>query len=160
MVHSASLAAPPRFDSMPDHDQHQTPQTPDDAPSQQGGGRERRRWPRAEADWAISLALPGGEYLARVRDVSRAGVCFFIDRPIPVMTAMRIDLELPVNEGKRFITGGGVVVRCEKISARLDHYEIALFLNDIAGPDQAALEAYVGGVSGGGHPHARSQSAD
>ena len=98
--------------------------------------------------------------MARVRDVSRAGVCFFIDRPIPVMTAMRIDLELPVEEGKRFITGGGVVVRCEKISARLDHYEIALFLNDIADPDQAALEAYVSGPSGGGHPRARSTTAD
>ena len=145
---------------MPDHDQPQTPPPSDDTPSQQGGGRERRRWPRADADWAISLALPEGEYRARVRDVSRAGVCFFIDRAIPVMTAMRIDLELPVEEGKRFITGGGVVVRCEKISARLDHYEIALFLNDIAGPDQAALEAYVGGRAGGGDPQLRSQTAD
>lgn len=108
-----------------------------------GSGRERRRWPRATADWAISLALPDGEFRARVRDVSRAGVCFFLDRPIPVMTAMRIDLELPVDEGKRFITGGGVVVRCEKISARLDHYEVALFLNDIAEPDQSALASYV-----------------
>ncbi|MCA8979305.1 MAG: PilZ domain-containing protein [Planctomycetes bacterium] len=145
---------------MPDHDRPQPPHTPDESPAPKGGGRERRRWPRAEADWAISLALPDGDYVARVRDVSRAGVCFFIDRPIPVMTAMRIDLELPVEEGKRFITGGGVVVRCEKISARLDHYEIALFLNDIAEPDQAALEAYVSGPSGGGHPRARSTTAD
>lgn len=145
---------------MPDHDRPQPPHSSDDSPAQQGGGRERRRWPRADADWAISLALPDGEYLARVRDVSRAGVCFFIDRPIPVMTAMRIDLELPVDEGKRFITGGGVVVRCEKISARLEHYEIALFLNDIAGPDQEALEAYVGGSAGGGQPRTRSRVAD
>jgi len=130
-----------------------------DATNASGGGRERRRWPRAGADWAISLALPEGDYRARVRDVSRAGVCFFIDREIPVMTAMHIDLELPVESGKRFITGGGVVVRCEKISARLDHYEVALFLNDIASPDQEALEAYVSRRAAGGSPEARSQSA-
>ncbi len=110
-----------------------------------GDGDERRRWPRAHADWPIRLALADGEYEARVRDVSRAGVCFFIDREVPVMTRMRVDLELPVRDGLRFVTGSGVVVRCERISQRIDHYEVAVFFHDMAEPDADALAAYVAG---------------
>ena len=104
---------------------------------------DRRQWPRADADWPIRLLLPEGHFEARVRDVSRAGICFFLDRPIPEMTSLRIDLELPVQEGMRFVRGEAVVVRCDKISDRLDHYEIAAFMNDMAGPDRDALEAFV-----------------
>lgn len=114
---------------------------------------ERRRWPRAQADWPMRLALADGEHEARVRDVSRAGVSFFLDRPLPVMTRLRVDLELPVEGGKRFVTGTGAVVRCEKISARLEHYEIAVFLQEVAEPDARALEAYVARIRG------RSRSA-
>lgn len=78
-----------------------------------------------------------------MRDVSRAGVCFFIDREIPVMTRMRIDLELPVPDGLRFVTGTGVVVRCERISQRIEHYEVAVFFHEMAEPDADALAAYV-----------------
>ncbi|MCH2103239.1 MAG: PilZ domain-containing protein [Planctomycetes bacterium] len=104
---------------------------------------DRRQWPRADADWPIRLLLPEGHFEARVRDVSRAGICFFLDRPIPEMTSLRIDLELPVHEGMRFVRGDAVVVRCDKISDRLEHYEIAAFLNDMAAPDRDALEAFV-----------------
>ena len=106
-------------------------------------GAERRQYPRADADWPIRLLLPEGHFEARVRDVSRAGICFFLDRPIPEMTSLRIDLELPVQEGMRFVRGDAVVVRCDKISDRLEHYEIAAFLNDMAAPDRDALEAFV-----------------
>lgn len=114
-------------------------------PSTRGArdGAERRQWPRARADWPIRLALADGEYEARVRDVSRAGVCFFIDREVPVMTRMRIDLELPVPDGLRFVTGTGVVVRCERISRRIEHYEVAVFFHEMAEPDAEALAAYV-----------------
>ena len=104
---------------------------------------DRRQWRRADADWPIRLLLAEGHFEARVRDVSRAGICFFLDRPIPEMTSLRIDLELPVHEGMRFVRGDAVVVRCDKISDRLEHYEIAAFLNDMAAPDRDALEAFV-----------------
>ena len=104
---------------------------------------DRRLWPRADADWPIRLLLPEGHFEARVRDVSRAGICFFLDRPIAEMTTLRIDLELPVAEGMRFIRGDAVVVRCDKISDLLEHYEIAAFLSNMADPDRDALEAFV-----------------
>jgi len=106
---------------------------------------ERRRMPRARADWPVSLALPDGRLEARVRDVSGSGVCFFLDRPLPVMTVLAIDLELPVEDGLRTLKARGVVVRCERISERLDHFEIAVFLNEIAEPDRAALVAFACG---------------
>jgi hypothetical protein len=121
------------------------------ARSTESSDAERRRWPRAQADWPMRLALADGEHEARVRDVSRAGVSFFLDRPLPLMTRLRVDLELPVEGGKRFVTGEGAVVRCEKISARLDHYEIAVFLQNLAEPDAATLESYVARIRGRAH---------
>jgi len=117
--------------------------TDDPQTTPEPAGDERRLYPRADADWPIRLLLPEGHFEARVRDVSRAGICFFLDRPIAEMTSLRIDLELPVHEGMRFVRGEAVVVRCDKISDRLEHYEIAAFLNDMAPPDRDALEAFV-----------------
>ena len=104
---------------------------------------DRRRWPRAKADWPVQLSMDGGRFEARVRDVSRAGVCFFLDRPVKLMTILSVELDLPMEDGVRHVRGQGAVVRCEKISDRLDHYEIALFLSDLAEPDRDAVESFV-----------------
>jgi hypothetical protein len=104
---------------------------------------ERRRWPRAAADIAATVALDGGSSPARVRDISRAGVCFYLDRPIALMTVLELRMSLPVEGGVRQVTGQGAVVRSEKISAHLDHYEIAVFLHEMADPDRKCIEDYV-----------------
>ena len=114
--------------------------SPDSEPSQTS---ERRQWQRAQAEWPITVVLDDGPHEARIRDVSRGGVCFFLDRPVPEMTALRIEFDLPVAEGVRRISGLGAVVRCEKISQALDHYEIAVFLQEMADPDRETVEAYV-----------------
>ncbi|MDP6518855.1 MAG: PilZ domain-containing protein [Planctomycetota bacterium] len=130
---------------------HLTPQPPRDPAASgpqadkpaAGGGAERRRYPRANAEWPITIVLEDGAHQARVRDVSRAGVCFFLDRGLPLMTRLRIELDLPVPDGIRRICGNGAVVRSERISAGLDHYEVAVFLHDMADPDRATVEEYV-----------------
>ena len=119
------------------------------APRKAAGEGERRRWSRASADWPISLGLADGRFEARVRDVSQAGVCFFLDRPVATMTVLAVDLELPVPGGKRLVKGRGVVVRCERISERIDHYEIAVYLDQLAQPDREVLAAYVAEQNGG-----------
>ena len=106
-------------------------------------GAERRRWHRAQAEWPVQVQLDEGTFEARVRDISQAGVCFFLDRPVREMTRLRIDLEVPVDGGVRRVTGDGAVVRCEPISERVDHYEIAVFLQEIADPDRETIQAYV-----------------
>ena len=117
------------------------PQPSSDSSSSQSP--ERRQWQRAQAEWPITVVLDDGPHEARIRDVSRGGVCFFLDRPVPEMTALRIEFDLPVAEGVRRISGLGAVVRCEKISQALDHYEIAVFLQEMADPDRETVEAYV-----------------
>ena len=112
-------------------------------PTPTKAGRERRQWTRARAEWPVTIVLDDGPHEARVRDISRAGVCFFLDRPVEEMTALRIDFELPVEGGARRITGAGAVVRCEKISAAIDHYEVAVYMQEMAEPDRSTIEEYV-----------------
>ena len=104
---------------------------------------ERRRWTRAEADLPVTVALSGGKSEARVRDISRAGVCFFLDRPIPMMTVLELSMNLRVEDGLRRIRGHGAVVRCEKISKAIEHYEIAVFLHEMAEADRQCIEDFV-----------------
>ena len=115
--------------------------TPDRPPPKPGS--ERRRWVRAAGDLSISVALADGKSEARVRDVSRAGVCFFLDRPIPLMTVLELSMSLRVKDGVRKIGGFGAVVRCDKIAKAVDHYEIAVFLHEMAEADRNAIEEYV-----------------
>lgn len=109
----------------------------------QPGGAERRRHPRITTDLPVTIALPEGQHEARIRDLSRAGVCFFLDRRIPEMTVLQMRLDLPTRDGQEVIEGTGVVVRCEAVSAHLDHYEVAVFLNDLTESSRDRLHAYV-----------------
>ena len=119
------------------------PQQPDSSNTTRPDGRERRQWDRARAEWPVILHLEDGAHEAKIRDVSRGGVCFFLDRPVPEMTVLKMDFELPVTSGVRRISGQGVVVRCERISQALDHYEIAVFTQEMADPDRDTIETYV-----------------
>lgn len=118
------------------------PQSPRSVKSPSGGA-ERRRWARAQSDLPITVALSGSKTPARVRDVSRAGVCFFLDRPIAMMTVLEVSIEMKSREGTQSIRGNGAVVRCERIAKGVDHYEIAVFLHDMPDSDREKLEAYV-----------------
>lgn len=106
-------------------------------------GAERRRHQRARADWPITIVLEDGVHQARIRDVSRGGVSFFLDRPIPEMTLLKVQFDVPVEGGIRKIQGTGVVVRCERIARNLEHYEIAVFVQDMALPDRDTVDGYV-----------------
>jgi hypothetical protein len=121
------------------------------------GRTERRRHPRIPLDWPVTIALDDGTFPARLRDVSRAGMCFFLDRRVPEMTILRMDLELPPAPGSpraagepagERVTGSGVVVRCQPLSKHVDHYEIAVFLNDLSEDARARIEGFVARYGG------------
>lgn len=119
---------------------------PEREPSPHGAlakGAERRRHQRAPADWPITIVLDDGVHQAKIRDVSRGGVSFFLDRPIPEMTMLRVQFDIPVEGGVRKIQGLGAVVRCERIARNLEHYEIAVFVQDMALPDRETVDGYV-----------------
>ncbi len=109
-------------------------------------GSERRRWLRAACDMPVTLNLGGTRCEARLRDISRAGVCFFLDRSIPLMTVLDLSLDLRLAAGLRRIRGAGAVVRCERISKALEHYEIAVFVHEMAEIDRKAVEEFVAGL--------------
>lgn len=108
-------------------------------------GRERRAHPRASCDGTLTLQLQDGEHRARLRDVSRAGICFFLDRPLEEMTLLAVRIDLPARAARSAarIEGRGVVVRCLPIAEGVAHYEIAVFLNELADPQRAFLDAFV-----------------
>jgi hypothetical protein len=106
-------------------------------------GQERRRWLRAACDMPVTLNLGGTRCEARLRDLSRNGACFFLDRPVPMMTQLELSLDLRLPTGMRRIRGAGAVVRCERISKALDHYEIALYVTEMAEIDRKAIEEFV-----------------
>ncbi|MEL6428778.1 MAG: PilZ domain-containing protein [Planctomycetota bacterium] len=108
-------------------------------------GDERRRHARARADLPITVLLDDGVHHAKIRDVSRGGVCFFLDRPLQEMTALEVEFDLPMDPGVRRIRGVGAVVRCEKIAQIVDHYEIAVFVHEMADPDRDTITEYVDG---------------
>ena len=109
------------------------------------GGRERRAHPRAVCDGSLTLQLDEGAYPARLRDVSRAGISFYLDRPVAEMTVLAVRIELPARGGAEAIRidGRGVVVRCLAISKSVDHYEIAVFLNELLDSQRESLDRFV-----------------
>jgi len=123
------------------------PGRPDPASSQtahqKDNGRERRRWARALAEIPMTLVGPDGSSEARIRDVSRAGVCFFLDRQVPLMTVLGVTFDIASPVGRTRIQAHGAVVRCERIAKALDHWEIAVFLHDMGESDRHALEEFV-----------------
>jgi hypothetical protein len=78
-----------------------------------------------------------------LRDISRAGVCFFLDRPIPLMTVLELSVSLKVKAGLRRVGGHGAVVRCERIAKAVEHYEVAVFMHEMAEADRRTIEEFV-----------------
>ncbi len=114
---------------------------------QEKSGRERRQFPRAAAEWPLTLSLPEGDFKARLRDISAAGLCFFLDRKVPEMTVLELELRLPNAAGEESaLSCRGAVVRCEALSPHVDHYEVAVFLHDISDDHRKVIEDYVSTV--------------
>lgn len=106
-------------------------------------GADRREHPRAPADWRLTLRLADGEVNARLRDVSKNGLCFFVDRPLPELTQLQIDVELPTDDGPKPVHAKGAIVRCARIADAVDHWEVAVFLHEIDQAASAAIDAFV-----------------
>ena len=130
-----------------------TPGDPTPPRPSKGQGDERRAHPRAAVDWPVTIALQDGEHEARLRDVSKAGVCFYLDRRVPEMTMLRLELDVPApaatvasgDDGpdEVRISRNGVVVRCRALAPSLEHYEVAVFLNDMTEEDRERLADFV-----------------
>ena len=106
-------------------------------------GAERRRHLRTPSDLTLEIALADGVHNARLRDVSESGLAFFLDRGLDEMTILEVSFDLPSDDGHFSVRTTGVVVRSRKISPAVDHYEVALFFNDLDETAREALRLFV-----------------
>lgn len=121
-----------------------------DLSSQQQPRIERRRTPRAPADFAVHIAPPqqqGGAPAAapveaRLRDLSTGGLCCLHPDPLREMTLLEMQLAIPgIDEPQRV---QGAVVRCVKArGVTPPSYELAVFFTDMAPETRRAIDTYV-----------------
>lgn len=108
--------------------------------------QERRAHPRVAAP-DLPLKLAGTGSPLRVRDISQSGVAFFADSPVALMTRVKFEIELPSEDGaSAAVAGEGAVVRCERLSPALGHYEVAVFFQHLEGNSQRDLREYLARV--------------
>jgi hypothetical protein len=110
--------------------------------------RERRRAARARADFPIQLQPGEGAAPARLRDVSSNGLCCTTSAPLPEMSLVGIDLQLPGDTRRHSLQGA--VVRCERLPAKegTGDYEVAVFFTQIEPATASALGAFVARAGG------------
>jgi hypothetical protein len=107
---------------------------------------ERRGAARVNARLAMEITLGDGRARAESLNVSANGVYFASQRFIPLLTRLRITLELPGEGGGRSrVSCDGVVVRTEPEAETPDagEYQVACYFTDISERDQSRLEAYI-----------------
>lgn len=90
------------------------------------------------------MLLAGGSSALRVRDLSQSGVAFYSESPLPLMTRVKFELALPHDGGEpQSVQGEGAVVRCERVSPALGHYEVAIFFQHLDESGSAVLKSYL-----------------
>lgn len=106
--------------------------------------KERRAHPRAKAP-ELPLTLIGSDQVLRVRDISQSGVAFYSEAPVPLMTRVQFQIALPAGDGaeEQMVIGEGAVVRCERLSPALGHYEIAVFFQHLEKGSLDGLKLYM-----------------
>ncbi len=107
---------------------------------------ERRAAARVPARLAMEITLGGGSARAETLNVSANGVYFASETFIPLLTKLRITLDLP-EEGTQSsqVTCDGVVVRTEPEveTTGEDDYQVACYFTDISDQDRERLESYI-----------------
>jgi hypothetical protein len=109
---------------------------------------ERRGAVRVPARLAMEITIAGDTAQVESLNVSANGVYFLTPLYIPVLTKLRITLDLP-GEGKssrsRSVACDGVVVRTEPEAEEpgVDEYNVACYFTSISEGDKETLEKYI-----------------
>lgn len=108
---------------------------------------ERRSAVRIPARLAMEIVVGSDKARVESLNVSASGVYFSSPVHIPVLTRLRVMLDIPPVSGKRGhgVACDGVVVRSEPENedAAVDSYLVACFFTSIADSDREALESYI-----------------
>ncbi len=99
---------------------------------------EKRRQPRTKKSINIKIKTNGSIIAAESINLSCIGAYCRVDKYIPYMTNLKIDLALPSDDqesGVEYVKCNGVVVRVEEALPEADVgniYNIAIFFNEIS----------------------------
>lgn len=102
---------------------------------------DRRRAPRAQADFPIQISGKQSAKPAQLKDISEIGLCCTATERVDEMTLLAIDLQLPGSKGQHLVKGA--VVRCEPERQHKGSYEIAVYFTEIAPQTKLALKQLV-----------------
>lgn len=101
---------------------------------------DRRRAPRAQADFPIQIVGKAAGRPAQLKDISEIGLCCSCSERIDEMTLLAIDLQLPGAQVQHKVKGA--VVRCEPLRQQ-GSFELAVYFTEIAPQTKAALKQLV-----------------
>ena len=100
---------------------------------------ERRRYPRSRRSISVIQDDSGPGVLNHVDNISANGVLCHTVKPIPLMTRMSIQLDLPLAENQHRISAEGIVVRCEADEKGDDHFKVAILFTKVSDEDYTAI---------------------
>lgn len=104
--------------------------------------QERRRAPRARANFPIQIGDRDGLTAALLKDISTNGLCCSYPDALNEMTLVRIDLQIPGQHDAHALQG--VVVRCEKKRGDAPPaYELAIYFTDVPPSTRRAIGEFV-----------------
>lgn len=115
--------------------------------------KEKRKYPRVK-DGGISLKVKAEniDTITKTLDISASGVYCKVEKEIPLMARIKIILILPnpekaeAGEPKTIkIETDGVVVREHPviIDDKIDHYDAAIFFDNISAKDRGVILDYI-----------------
>jgi c-di-GMP-binding flagellar brake protein YcgR len=109
-------------------------------------GPERRQHVRVDRHVPLKITREEEDIVAETVNISRSGAYCRINKRIPLMMKLKIQLLLPLRQGNKSVTKSihcqGVVVRIEP-SLEEGFYNIAIFFNEIARRDAELINDYV-----------------
>ena len=105
-------------------------------------GEDRRRYPRSRRKLPVMVDDSGPGVLNHVDNISANGVLCHTVKPIPLMTRMRVTIELPKPAGRR-VDAEGIVVRCDPDDMGDDHFKVAILFTKLDDEDYEAIHGFV-----------------
>ena len=104
--------------------------------------QDRRRAMRVEESLPFHIGHDHYEVEVRTVNISKTGVLCLMDKPIPVMTKLKVGLQLPGKGRPSTVQAQGVVVRREPDPAS-DRFYIGIFFSEIQPKDLRLLEEFI-----------------
>lgn len=103
---------------------------------------DRRRFPRSRRGFTAIQEHNEAATLNHVDNISANGVLCHTSEPIPLMTKMRMALDLPKPVSKR-VECEGIVVRCDPHEQGENHYKVAILYTKVSEEDRQAIDKFV-----------------